>query len=51
MTADSLGKTVSDEDMKKALSAIKTLKAYPDVEKGLTLLKTMVSDWPLLQIP
>jgi 2-haloacid dehalogenase len=39
MTADSLGKTVSDEDMKKALSAIKTLKAYPDVEKGLTLLK------------
>jgi 2-haloacid dehalogenase len=39
MTADSLGKTVSAEDMKKALSAIKTLKAYPDVEKGLTLLK------------
>jgi hypothetical protein len=29
MTADSLGKTVSAEDMKKALSAIKTLKAYP----------------------
>jgi 2-haloacid dehalogenase len=28
MTADSLNKTVSDEDMKKALSAIKTLKAY-----------------------
>jgi 2-haloacid dehalogenase len=25
--------------MKKALSAIKSLKAYPDVEKGLTLLK------------
>jgi 2-haloacid dehalogenase len=39
MTADSLGKTVSAEDMKKALSAIKSLKAYPDVEKGLTLLK------------
>jgi 2-haloacid dehalogenase len=29
MTADSLGKTVSAEDMIKALSAIKTLKAYP----------------------
>jgi 2-haloacid dehalogenase len=39
MTADSLGKTVSTEDMIKALSAIKSLKAYPDVEKGLTLLK------------
>lgn len=39
MTAASLNKTVSDEDMKKALSAIKSLKAYPDVEKGLTLLK------------
>jgi 2-haloacid dehalogenase len=39
MTADSLHKTVSAEDMKKALSAIKSLKAYPDVEKGLTLLK------------
>ncbi|MGO4817665.1 haloacid dehalogenase type II [Flavobacterium sp. W22_SRS_FP1] len=39
MTAASLNKTVSDEDMKKALSAIKTLKAYPDVEKGLTLLQ------------
>jgi 2-haloacid dehalogenase len=39
MTADSLNKTVSKEDIKKALSAIKSLKAYPDVEKGLTLLK------------
>lgn len=39
MSAASLNKTVSDEDMKKALSAIKSLKAYPDVEKGLTLLK------------
>jgi 2-haloacid dehalogenase len=39
MTAESLSKTVSAEDMKKALSAIKSLKAYPDVEKGLTLLK------------
>lgn len=39
MTAASLNKTVSDEEMRKALSAIKSLKAYPDVEKGLTLLK------------
>jgi 2-haloacid dehalogenase len=39
MSAASLNKTVSDENMKKALSAIKSLKAYPDVEKGLTLLK------------
>jgi hypothetical protein len=35
MTADSLDKTVSTEDMIKALSAIKSLKAYPDVEKRL----------------
>jgi hypothetical protein len=34
MTADSLIKV--DEDMKKALSA---KVSYPDVEKGLTLLK------------
>jgi 2-haloacid dehalogenase len=50
MTADSLGKTVSTEDMIK-LSAIKSLKAYPDVEKGLTLLKEMVSDWPPNKFP
>jgi hypothetical protein len=39
MTADSLDKTVSTEDMIKALSAIKSLKAYPDVEKRQLLKK------------
>jgi 2-haloacid dehalogenase len=39
MTATSLNKTITEEEAKKALSVIKNLKAYPDVLKGLQLLK------------
>lgn len=39
MTATSLNKTVTDDETKKTLSAIRNLKAYPDVLKGLQLLK------------
>jgi 2-haloacid dehalogenase len=38
MAATSMNRKV-DEDEIKALSTIKTLQAYPDVEKGLQLLK------------
>jgi 2-haloacid dehalogenase len=30
---------VDEDEIKEALSTIKTLQAYPDVEKGLQLLK------------
>ena len=39
MTATSLNKTITEEETKKALSEIRNLKAYPDVLKGLQLLK------------
>jgi 2-haloacid dehalogenase len=39
MTATSLNKTITEEEAKKALSVIRNLKAYPDVLKGLELLK------------
>ena len=39
MAAISMKKEVSDDQIKNALSLIKTLQTYPDVEKGLTLLK------------
>jgi 2-haloacid dehalogenase len=39
MAATSLNKTASEDEIIEALSPIKTLRAYPDVEKGLQLLK------------
>lgn len=39
MAATSLNKTVTDDEIKKTLSIIRNLKAYPDVLKGLQLLK------------
>ena len=39
MAAISMKKEVTDDEIKNALSLIKTLQTYPDVEKGLTLLK------------
>jgi 2-haloacid dehalogenase len=39
MAAVSMKIEVSDDEIKNALSLIKTLQTYPDVEKGLTLLK------------
>jgi len=39
MTATSLNKTITEEETKKTLSEIRKLKAYPDVLKGLQLLK------------
>jgi 2-haloacid dehalogenase len=39
MAATSLSKTASEDEIIEALSPIKTLRAYPDVEKGLQLLK------------
>jgi 2-haloacid dehalogenase len=39
MTAKSMQKKVNEAEIKEALSTIKTLQAYPDVEKGLKLLK------------
>ena len=39
MTAKSLNKSVTEKEMKEALSVIRKLKAYPDVNKGLKLLK------------
>nr|WP_315166342.1 haloacid dehalogenase type II [uncultured Flavobacterium sp.] len=39
MTATSLNKTITEDEIKKALSVIRNLKAYPDVLKGLQLLK------------
>jgi 2-haloacid dehalogenase len=39
MTANSMHKKVNEDEIKETLSIIKTLKAYPDVEKGLNLLK------------
>ncbi|MGO4906285.1 haloacid dehalogenase type II [Flavobacterium sp. W20_MBD1_R3] len=39
MTATSLNKTITDDETKKTLSVIRNLKAYPDVLKGLQLLK------------
>ncbi|MFH7000616.1 haloacid dehalogenase type II [Flavobacterium bizetiae] len=39
MSATSLNKTITEDEIKNTLSAIKNLKAYPDVAKGLKLLK------------
>lgn len=39
MAAKTLGKKIKEQDKKEALGLIKQLKAYPDVEKGLTMLK------------
>lgn len=39
MAAGTLGKKIKEQDNKEALGLIKQLKAHPDVEKGLTLLK------------
>jgi 2-haloacid dehalogenase len=39
MTATSMHKKVNEDEIKETLSIIKTLKAYPDVEKGLKLLQ------------
>ncbi|PKH68971.1 haloacid dehalogenase type II [Flavobacterium sp. ALD4] len=39
MAATSMNKKVNEDEIKEALSTIKTLQAYPDVEKGLQLLK------------
>lgn len=39
MAAKSLHKSVSEEEIKEALSVIRKLKTYPDAEKGLKLLK------------
>lgn len=39
MTATSLNKTITEDETKKTLSVIRNLKAYPDVLKGLQLLK------------
>ncbi|MEZ7515823.1 haloacid dehalogenase type II [Flavobacterium frigidarium] len=39
MAAISMKKEVTDDEIKNTLSLIKTLQTYPDVEKGLTLLK------------
>lgn len=39
MTATSLNKTITEDEIKKTLSIIRNLKAYPDVLKGLQLLK------------
>tara|TARA_R110000868_G_scaffold81946_2_gene231727 strand:+ start:38541 stop:39224 length:684 start_codon:yes stop_codon:yes gene_type:complete len=39
MTATSMKRKVNEDEIKEALSQIKTLEAYPDVEKGLKLLK------------
>jgi 2-haloacid dehalogenase len=35
----SMNRKVDEDEIKEALSTIKTLQAYPDVEKGLQLLK------------
>ena len=39
MAASSMKKNVNEDEIKEALSAIKTLQAYPDVDEGLKLLK------------
>jgi 2-haloacid dehalogenase len=39
MAATSMNKIVSKEEIKEALSKIETLQAYPDVQKGLKILK------------
>ena len=39
MAAKALDKTTNEEERIETLSVIRKLKAYPDVEKGLTLLK------------
>jgi 2-haloacid dehalogenase len=39
MAAKTLGKEIKEQDKKQALALIKQLKAYPDVEKGLSMLK------------
>jgi len=39
MAAKALGKEVEDDEKKEALAPMKQLSAYPDVEKGLKLLK------------
>jgi 2-haloacid dehalogenase len=39
MAATSMNKKVDEDEIKEALSTIKTLQAYPDVENGLQLLK------------
>jgi 2-haloacid dehalogenase len=39
MAATSMNRKVDEDEIKEALSTIKTLQAYPDVEKGLQLLK------------
>jgi 2-haloacid dehalogenase len=39
MAAESLGKSIDEKEKKTALAVIKELKAYPDVKKGLRLLK------------
>jgi 2-haloacid dehalogenase len=39
MAATSLNKTINADEIKKTLSIIRNLKAYPDVLKGLQLLK------------
>jgi 2-haloacid dehalogenase len=39
MAANTLGKKIKSQDKKDALSLIKKLNAYPDVEKGLSMLK------------
>lgn len=40
MAAKTMGKKLNEGDKKAALGLIKRLKAYPDVEKGLKLLKS-----------
>jgi 2-haloacid dehalogenase len=39
MAAKTFGKKIKEQDKKEALGLIKQLKAYPDVEKGLSMLK------------
>jgi 2-haloacid dehalogenase len=43
MAATSLQVKVTNEEIKATLSVIKSLQTYPDVIKGLQLLKEMVS--------
>jgi 2-haloacid dehalogenase len=45
MAATSMNRKVDEDEIKAALSTIKTLQAYPDVEKGLQLLKDNGLDW------
>jgi 2-haloacid dehalogenase len=42
MAATSMHKKVTEEDIKETLSVIKSLQTYPDVIKGLQLLKRTV---------